>query len=83
MKSDLPATGTAALLELLNPYAPDDLINECWPLRHTGGRRRAYSAAQLYRIHLLSLLTPVHSVNLLVKLLPEQRAWRKFVQASL
>lgn len=26
----------------------------------------------------LSLLTPVHSVNLLVKLLPEQRARRKF-----
>jgi len=78
MNSDLPATGTAALLELLNPFVPDDFINECWPHRHTGGRRRDYSAAQLYRIHLLGLLTPVHSVNLLVKLLPEQRAWRKF-----
>ena len=78
MNSDLPATGTAALLELLHPFVPDDFINECWPHGHTGGRRRDYSAAQLYRIHLLSLLTPVHSVNLLVKLLPEQRAWRKF-----
>jgi hypothetical protein len=29
-------------------------------------------------VHLLSLLTPVHSLNLLVKMLPEQRAWRKF-----
>lgn len=78
MNSDLPATGTVALLELLNPFVPDDFINDCWPHGHTGGRRRDYSAAQLYRIHLLSLLTPVHSVNLLVKLLPEQRAWRKF-----
>ena len=78
MNSNLPATGTAALLERLNPFVPDDFINECWPHSHTGGRRRDYSAAQLYRIHLLGLLTPVHSVNLLVKLLPEQRAWRKF-----
>lgn len=78
MNSKLPATGTAALLELLSPFVPDDFINECWPLGQTGGRRRAYSAAQLYRIHLLSLLTPVHSLNLLTKLLPEQRAWRKF-----
>ena len=31
MNSDLPATGTAALLELLNPFVPDDFINECWP----------------------------------------------------
>src|ERR1017187_4150355 len=66
MNSDLPATGTVALLELLDPFVPDDFINECWPTRPTGGRRRDYSAAQLYR------------VNLLVKMLPEQRAWRKF-----
>src|ERR1019366_7290112 len=78
MNSDLPATGTVALLELLDPFVPDDFINECWPTRPTGGRRRDYSAAQLYRVHLLSLLTPVHSLNLLVKMLPEQRAWRKF-----
>ena len=78
MNSDLPTTGTAALLELLNPFVPDDLINECRPSGATGRRRRDYRAAQLCRIHLLSLLTPVHSVNLLVKLLPGQRAWRKF-----
>jgi hypothetical protein len=78
MNSNLPATGTAALLELLDPFVPDDFINECWPDGHTGGRRRDYHAAQLYRIHLLSLLSPVHSVNLLVKMLPEQRAWRRF-----
>lgn len=78
MNFNLPATGTAALLELLNPFVPDDFINDCWLSGPTGGRRRDYNAAQLYRIHLLSLLTPVPSVNLLVKRLPEQRAWRKF-----
>jgi hypothetical protein len=78
MNSDLPATGTGAFLELLDPFVPDDFINESWPTRPTGGRRRDYSAAQLYRVHLLSLLSPVHSLNLLVKMLPEQRAWRKF-----
>jgi hypothetical protein len=80
MNSDLPATGTTALLERLHPFVPDDFINDCWPQGRTGGRRRDYSAAQLYRIHLLTLLTPVHSVNLMVKLLPEQRAWRKFAR---
>jgi hypothetical protein len=78
MNSDLPATCTVASLELVNPFVPDDFINACWPQGYAGGRRRDYSAAQLHRVHLLSLLSPVHSVNLLVKMLPEQRAWRKF-----
>ena len=78
MNSNLPATGTAELLELLAPFIPDDFIDQCWPTGYTGGRHREYTAAQLYRVHLLSLLTPVHSLNLLVKMLPEQRAWRKF-----
>jgi hypothetical protein len=78
MNSDLPATGTVALLELLDPFVPDDFINGCWPTGPTGGRRRDYSAAQLYRVHLLSLLSSVHSLNLLARMLPEQRAWRHF-----
>ena len=78
MNSDLPATGTAALLELLSPFIPDDFINAGWPDGTTGGRHREHTAAQLFRVHLLCLLSPVHSVNLLVKMLPEQRAWRKF-----
>lgn len=78
MNSDLPATGTRALLELLDPFVPDDFINASWPPGSTGGRRRAHTAAQLFRVHLLGLLTPVHSLNLLVKMLPEQRAWRQF-----
>lgn len=78
MNSDLPATGTAALLELVDPFVPDDFINECWPRRCTGGRRHEHTSAQLFRVHLLCLLSPVHSVNLMVKMLPEQPAWRKF-----
>jgi hypothetical protein len=80
MDSKLPATGTAELLDLLDPYVPDDFINQSWPNGGTGGRRRAHSAAQLYRLHLLCVLSPVHSINLLVKMLAEQRAWRKFAR---
>lgn len=71
-------TGTSELLGCLSPYVPDDFINEQWPTGATGGRRRAFSAAQLWRTHLLALLTPAHSVNLLVELLQEQGAWRRF-----
>jgi len=78
VNSDLPTTGTAQLLELLAPFVPDEFIDQSWPTGRTGGRHRAYTAAQLYRVHLLSLLSPVHSLNLLVKMLPEQRAWRQF-----
>jgi hypothetical protein len=75
---NLPATGTAALLELLSPFVPDDHINELLP-RHRGrGRRSEWSSSQLLRVCLLLLLTPARSSNLLCKLLPEQRAWRRF-----
>lgn len=33
---------------------------------------------QLFRILLLSVLTPARSFNLLCQLLPENRAWRRF-----
>jgi hypothetical protein len=74
----LPTTGTAALLEALSPHIPDDLINSLWPQRSGSGRRRLFSAAQLFRVSLLALLTPAHSFNLLVQLLPENRSWRAF-----
>jgi len=80
MDSTLPATGTAELLELLSPFVPDDFINQTWPQTPTGGRRRRHSTAQLFRVHLLSLLTPVHSLNLLVRLPPEQIGWRRFAR---
>jgi hypothetical protein len=76
----LPVTGSRHLLDLLDPYIPDDFINERWNGRPDRGPRWQFSAAQLWRVHLLALLTPVHSLNLLVNLLPEQRAWRAFAR---
>jgi hypothetical protein len=73
-------TGTVGLLERLSPYIPDDLINSLF-LRSAGpGRHDLFSAAQLFRVHLLVLLTPVHSFNLLVELLTEHRSWRTFAR---
>jgi hypothetical protein len=76
----LPVTGSSQLLDLLDPYIPDDFINQHWSVRPVRGPRWQFSAAQLWRTHLLALLTPVHSLNLLVNLLPEQRAWRVFAR---
>ena len=74
----LPPVVTSHLLELLSPYAPDDFIAVVCPRQSTGGRRHALSAAQLWRTHLLAVLTSTHSLNLLVAQLPEQAAWRRF-----
>lgn len=82
MDSKLPATGTTEFLTLLSPYVPDNFINDLFPLRRGRGRRRQLSSAQLYRVHLLSVLTPVHAFNHLVRLLAEQRAWRCFAHLS-
>ena len=73
----IPTTGTSALLDLLSPYVPDFEIQAIVP-RRTGGRHAQWSSAQLLRVLLLLLLTPARSANLLCKLLPEQRAWRRF-----
>jgi hypothetical protein len=80
MDSILPVTGSAKLLDLLDPYVPDDFINEHWRRRPARGQRPKFSAAQLWRLHLLALLTPVHSFNLLLALLPEQPHWRTFAR---
>src|SRR5512139_3218585 len=76
----LPVTGTHALLTLLDPYVPDDFINQRWSARPVRGPRWQFSAAQLWRVHLLALLTPVHSLNLLAAMLPEQSPWRAFAR---
>jgi len=76
----LPLVGTNRLLELLSPYAPDDFIAEICPRAFTGGRRHVLSAAQLWRTHLLAVLTSTHSLNLVVAQLPEQPAWRRFAR---
>jgi hypothetical protein len=72
MSLTLPPVGTIRLLELVSPYAPDDCIAAVCPRFFTGGRRHALSAAQLWRTHLLTVLTSTHSLNLLVAQLPEQ-----------
>jgi hypothetical protein len=74
----LAQTGTGALLEQLSPFLDDALINELLPCPHRRGRPRTFSSAQLFRVLLLSLLTPAHSFNLLVSLLAENRLWRRF-----
>jgi hypothetical protein len=76
----LPRTGTAGLLERLSAHVPDDLINSQFAARSGPGRPCQFSAAQLFRVTLLALITPVHSFNLLVELLPEQRSWRSFAR---
>jgi len=77
---ELPVTGTSALLEILSAYVPDDLINSLFMQKSRRGRPRLFSAAQLFRVNLLALLTPAHSFNLLVALLAEHRPWRSFAR---
>ena len=78
MKEALAPTGTATLLEQLSGFVPDDFINDLLAGKSRRGRRRHWTSAQLYRLLLLTMLTPAHSFNLMLHLLPEQRAWRKF-----
>jgi hypothetical protein len=78
--NSLAQTGTADLLEQLSIYVEDGWINEVLPRRCGAGRPNAFSSAQLFRVSLLTLLTPARSFNLLVKLLPENRAWRRFAR---
>lgn len=76
----LPPTGTSALLEKLSPFLDDAFINELLPRLRGPGRPRTFCSAQLFRILLLSLLTPAHSFNLVLHLLAENRPWRKFAR---
>ena len=80
MNAPLSTTGTAALLAQLSDFVPDEFINRLLPSHRGQGRRAGWSSAQLLRLLLLVLLTPAHSFNLLVELLPEQRAWRRFAR---
>jgi hypothetical protein len=72
--------GRVALLDELSPFVPDEFINTLLPAESRRGRPREFSDAQLYRVTLLALLTPAHSFNLLVELLPENKAWRSFAR---
>lgn len=63
MSLTLPPVGPNRLLELLSPYAPDNFIATLWPRHLTGGRRHSLGAAQLWRTHLLAVLTSTHSLT--------------------
>ena len=80
MMASLPPVGTIALLEVLSDYVPDDFIAGFCPRTFTGGRRHDLSAPQLWRAHLLAVLTSSHSLNLIVAQLLEQPAWRRFAR---
>lgn len=76
----LAITGSAALLEELSSFVPDDFINSLFVAKSRRGRPREFSPAQLYRVSLLGLLTPAHTFNLLVELLAEHKLWRSFAR---
>jgi hypothetical protein len=80
MTTTLPPVGTHALLEQLSGYVPDDFIAELCPRDFTGGRRHVLSAAQLWRVPLLAVLTSTRSLNLIVAQLSEQPGWRRFAR---
>jgi hypothetical protein len=82
MNPRLPVTGTNELLACLDPHIPDAFINEHWNGRPARGPRPTFSAAQLWRVHLLALLTPARFFNLLLAMLPDQPAWRAFARLS-
>ena len=75
---ELPAVGTCELLRVLSPHIPDDFINERFARQRREGRRLRFSSAQLWRVHLLVLLTRSFSFNALIRCLPEQESWRRF-----
>jgi len=80
VQSTLPPTGTVALLERLSEYIPDEFINRTLAFKRHAGQRRSFVPAQLWRTRLLAFLTAAHSFNAVVRLLPEQIGWRRFVQ---
>ena len=82
MQLALPPTGTTELLQALSNLVPDEFINARLAIKAQPGTKHYFSPAQLWRTHLLALLTPAHSFNALVRLLPEQRQWRRFAHLS-
>lgn len=77
---ELPPVGTCELLRVLSPYIPDHFINEQLARQQREGRPLRLSSAQLWRVHLLVLLTRTFSFNALVRCLPEQEQWRRFAR---
>lgn len=78
MRTMLPAVGSLALLATLTDFVPDDFINSHWAVPHRPGRRFHCSAAQLWRVHLLAMLSGGQSFNAVQRALTEQRPLRRF-----
>ena len=78
MSKWLPAVGSRALLDVLSDLVPDDFINARWPGPRRPGRRFHFSAAQLWRVHLLAALSGGQSFNGVQRSLSEERALRRF-----
>jgi hypothetical protein len=78
MSKSLPAVGSLALLDALTDFVPDDFINSRWPIPRSLGPRLHFSAAQLWRTHLLSALGGGRSFNAVLRCLAEQRPLRRF-----
>jgi hypothetical protein len=66
-------------LEALSSFVPDDFINARWPTpTRCRGPRLRFSAAQLWRAHLLGCLCGGRSFNAVQRALAEQRDLRRF-----
>lgn len=78
MAKSLPVVGTFALLDALTEFVPDDFINARWPVPRRRGPRFHFSAAQLWRVHILAALTGGRSFNAVRRSLTEQRPLRRF-----
>jgi hypothetical protein len=81
VQTSLPATGTAKLLAVLSRHVPDAFINHLLPGNRQQGRRNYFSAGPaLAGSFARVVLSPAHSFNAVVLLLPEQPAWRHFAR---
>lgn len=80
MSNSMPAVGSFALLDALTDFVPDDFINAGWPIPYRRGPRFGFSAAQLWRVHLLSALMGGQSFNAVQRSLREQHPLRRFVR---
>ena len=78
MSKSLPAVGSLALLNSLTDFVPDEYINSRWPCPRRPGRRFLFSAAQLWRVHLLAALSGGQSFNAVQRSLLEHRVLRRF-----
>lgn len=78
MHNSLPPVGSLALLDVLTEFVPDEMINSRWPPPYRPGPRFEFTAAQLWRVHLLGALTGARSFNAVQRSLQEQRCLRRF-----